>query len=67
MISSILRIFYWFTDGYAINLLFQAIILIVIQVFMFENIGIFVEAMCGVISEAKGFGEELDILELEYF
>jgi hypothetical protein len=34
MISGILRIFFWFTTGYAINLLFQAIFIIVIQVYM---------------------------------
>lgn len=32
MISGILRIFFWFTTGYAINLLFQAIFIIIIQV-----------------------------------
>jgi hypothetical protein len=34
---------------------------------MLENLGIFVEEMCGVITKAQGCGEELDILELEYF
>lgn len=34
MISAILRIFFWFAEGYAINLLFQAIFIIIIQVFM---------------------------------
>lgn len=33
MISGILRIFFWFAEGYAINLLFQAIFIIAIQVF----------------------------------
>ena len=32
LISAILRVFFWFTTGYAINLLFQAIFIIVIQV-----------------------------------
>lgn len=32
MISGILRIFFWFAEGYAINLLFQAIFIIAIQV-----------------------------------
>ncbi len=32
MISGILRIYFWVTDGYAINLLFQAMFVIVIQV-----------------------------------
>ena len=32
MISGILRIFFWFTTHYAINLLFQAIFIIIIQV-----------------------------------
>ena len=32
LISAILRVFFWFTTGYAINLLFQAIFIIIIQV-----------------------------------
>jgi hypothetical protein len=32
MISAILRIFFWFEEGYALNLLFQAIFMIGIQV-----------------------------------
>lgn len=32
MISAILRIFFWFAEGYAINLLFQAIFIIIVQV-----------------------------------
>ena len=32
MISAILRIFFWFTTGYAINLLFQSVFMIIIQV-----------------------------------
>lgn len=32
LISGILRIYFWFTNGYAINLLFQAIFVIAIQV-----------------------------------
>lgn len=32
MISGILRIFFWFAEGYAINLLFQAIFIIIVQV-----------------------------------
>lgn len=32
IISAILRVFFWLTVGYAVNLLFQAIFIIVIQV-----------------------------------
>lgn len=32
MISAILRIYFWVTNGYAINLLFQALFIIIIQV-----------------------------------
>lgn len=32
MISAILRIYFWITNGYAINLLFQAMFIIIIQV-----------------------------------
>lgn len=32
MISAILRIYFWITTGYAINLLFQAMFVIIIQV-----------------------------------
>ena len=35
MISGILRIFFWFTTGYAINLLFQAVFIIIIQVYRY--------------------------------
>jgi hypothetical protein len=41
MISGILRIFFWFEEDYAINLLFQAIFIIIIQVVSYANIGIF--------------------------
>ena len=34
LISAILRVFFWFTTGYAINLLFQAIFIIIIQVIL---------------------------------
>lgn len=33
IISAILRVFFWFTTGYAINLLFQAIFMIIVQVY----------------------------------
>ena len=32
LISGILRVFFWFTTGYALNLLFQALFIIAIQV-----------------------------------
>jgi hypothetical protein len=32
MISGILRIYFWFESGYAINLLFQAMFIIIVQV-----------------------------------
>jgi hypothetical protein len=33
MISAILRIYFWIESGYAINLLFQAMFIIIIQVY----------------------------------
>lgn len=40
MISGILRIFFWFEEGYAINLLFQAIFIIIIQVVSLLKVGL---------------------------
>jgi hypothetical protein len=45
MISGILRIFFWFAEGYAINLLFQAFFIIIIQVLEVVSLGISIEGM----------------------
>ena len=37
LISCILRVFYWFATGYAVNLLFQAIFIIVIQFMLLKE------------------------------
>jgi hypothetical protein len=45
MISGILRIFFWFAEGYAINLLFQAFFIIIIQVLEVVSLGVSIEGM----------------------
>ena len=37
MISAILRIYFWITNGYAINLLFQAMFVIIIQAMLLNE------------------------------
>lgn len=66
MISGILRIFFWFAEGYAINLLFQAIFIIIIQVDNLIIIGILTKIMCVTVGTPQGLRKAIEFLEMEY-
>lgn len=68
MISAILRIYFWIVNGYAINLLFQAMFILIIQVCpILLCLGVAIELMCRDVAQAERYGGTGEILEMEYF